>query len=60
MLQALRERPREVHVMLTGLDRKLALGDEVPLTLTFRRAGKIGVMATVVAPGTVPETDHDR
>lgn len=52
--------PSGLHVMLTGLDRKLALGDEVPLTLTFRRAGKIGVMATVVAPGTVPEADHER
>jgi len=35
------------HVMLVGLSRPLAVGDEVPVTLTFAKAGSIDVLATV-------------
>jgi copper(I)-binding protein len=38
------------HVMLTGLARPLAVNDEVPLTLTFQKAGMLQVSATVEAP----------
>jgi periplasmic copper chaperone A len=38
------------HVMLTGLRQPLAVGDKVPLTLTFEKAGGLDVSAYVEAP----------
>jgi copper(I)-binding protein len=35
------------HVMLTGLRQPLAVGDKVPLTLTFEKAGRLDVSAYV-------------
>ncbi|MBC7513934.1 MAG: copper chaperone PCu(A)C [Herminiimonas sp.] len=35
------------HLMLTGLKQPLAAGDEIPLTLTFERAGTIEVSVHV-------------
>lgn len=37
-------------VVLTGLGQ-LQAGQQVPLTLVFRRAGRVTVEATVTAPG---------
>jgi periplasmic copper chaperone A len=37
------------HIMLTGLVHPLDVGDEVPLTLTFERAGTIELSACVEA-----------
>jgi hypothetical protein len=37
------------HVMLVGLARPLAVGDQVPLTLTFAKAGPAQVFAYVEA-----------
>ena len=37
------------HVMLTGLRQPLAVGDKVPLTLTFEKAGALDVSAYVEA-----------
>jgi hypothetical protein len=37
------------HVMLTGLRRPLAIGDQVPLTLAFEKAGSVEVVAPVEA-----------
>ena len=45
------------HVMLTGLRQPLALGDKVPLTLTFEKAGGLDVSAHVEAPN--PGADLD-
>jgi copper(I)-binding protein len=37
------------HVMLVGLARPLAVGDQVPLTLDFEKAGAVHVFAAVEA-----------
>ncbi len=45
------------HVMLTGLKHPLVAGQSVPLTLTFERAGRVDVSASVeplVAGGSAP------
>lgn len=39
------------HVMLIDLKRPLAAGDQVPLTLTFEKAGTIDVIAYVEPAG---------
>ncbi|MBA3889683.1 MAG: copper chaperone PCu(A)C [Gemmatimonadaceae bacterium] len=44
----LRFAPGGRHVMIEGVRRPLAAGDSVPLTLYFRRAGRIPVTARVV------------
>ena len=38
------------HVMLLDIRHSLSAGDEVPLTLTFEKSGKIDVVAHVEAP----------
>jgi copper(I)-binding protein len=43
--------PGGYHIMLVHLNRDLAEGDKVPVTLTFETAGKIAVEATVVKAG---------
>lgn len=50
------------HVMLIDLKRRLKQGDEVPLTLTFERTGKVQVKARVVtsAGGPEPHSGHGR
>ena len=44
------------HVMLNGLVRPLAVGDRIPLTLTFDKAGSVDVTATVEAAGSAGAT----
>lgn len=39
------------HLMLMGLKKPLAAGDKVPMTLTFRNAGKVEVTAEVATMG---------
>jgi len=39
------------HIMLIGLKQALKPGDQVPLALTFEKAGKISVMAKVEEKG---------
>jgi copper(I)-binding protein len=43
--------PGGMHVMLMGLTKPLAIGEAVPLTLTFERAGAVTVQAMVQAAG---------
>jgi hypothetical protein len=43
--------PLGQDIVLTGT-RGLTDGQQVPLTLVFRRAGRVTIMATVTAPGT--------
>ena len=43
-------KPGGYHVMLMDLKRPLAVGDSIPLTLTFERAGTIEINARVEAP----------
>jgi copper(I)-binding protein len=45
------------HVMLTGLRKRLAVGDSVPLTLTFERAGMLDVSASVEAHSVPADVD---
>lgn len=40
-------KPGGLHVMLEQLKRPLRQGERLPLTLSFRRAGKVSVMAEV-------------
>lgn len=49
-------KPGGYHLMMFGLKKKLAVDDELPLTLTFEHAGEIKVMAKVRK--TPPKTDH--
>jgi copper(I)-binding protein len=41
--------PGGAHVMLMELQRKLAVGDHVPVTLVFQRAGEVDIQAQVVS-----------
>ena len=43
--------PGSLHIMLIGLQRPLAQGEQVPLTLTFERAGPVPVNLHVQAAG---------
>lgn len=47
----LRLAPGGYHLMLIGLNRKLAAGDRAPLTLIFSRAGETEVDAVVTMSG---------
>ena len=49
---ALALRPGATHVMISGLNQPLEVGQGVPLELDFRRSGKRRVTATVRAAGT--------
>lgn len=44
-------KPGGFHVMLEGLKQPLKQGDEIPLTLSFEKAGSIAVMVQVEAMG---------
>ena len=47
------------HVMLVGLARPLAVGDKIPMTLTFEKAGSIDVSVFVEAlTSSAPATAH--
>ncbi|MCF6214544.1 MAG: copper chaperone PCu(A)C [Emcibacter sp.] len=40
--------PGGYHLMMFDLNKKLALGDELPLTLTFEQAGVINISAKIL------------
>ena len=46
------------HVMFVGLAHPLASGDQVPLTLTFAKAGPVQVVATVESPTAAAQHKH--
>lgn len=48
---AVQLQPGGLHVMLIGLNKALAQGEQVPLTLTFERAGQIAVSLPIQAAG---------
>ncbi len=48
--------PGGYHLMLFGLKKKLAIGDELPLVLTFKYAGEIRTTAKVMKKA--PKADH--
>ncbi len=48
--------PGGLHIMLTSMRR--APGDSVHLSLAFRRAGTVVVVAPVLAPGELPPSDQ--
>ena len=48
---AVQLRPGGLHVMLMGLNKPLTQGEQVPLTLTFERAGQVAVSLPVRAAG---------
>jgi copper(I)-binding protein len=43
--------PGGLHIMLMDLSRPLAVGDSLPLALTFEKAGRVTVSASVEAAG---------
>jgi copper(I)-binding protein len=47
-------RPGGMHLMFEGLRTSTTVGDTVPLTLRFARAGELGVRVPVVAYGEMP------
>ncbi len=47
--------PTGYHVMFIKLKEPLTMGFEVPLTLTFEKAGDVELRAKIIAPGTKPE-----
>jgi periplasmic copper chaperone A len=49
-------RPGGFHVMLEGLKQPLKQGDNIPLTLTFEKAGSINVQLIVEAMGATAHT----
>lgn len=49
--QAVTLQPGGLHLMLLGLTRPLRLGEAVPLTLTFERAGTVQASLAVQAAG---------
>jgi copper(I)-binding protein len=50
--------PGGYHMMLVDLKRPLAVGDKVPMTLTFEKAGTIDVVVRVEAMGAQGEPPH--
>lgn len=50
--------PGGTHLMLLGLNKALAAGDAVPLTLEFARAGKVKVELHVMAATTDGNDPH--
>lgn len=50
--------PSTYHVMLEGFAQPLKIGDEVPVTFTFEKAGEQKVMAKVIEAGTAG-MEHD-
>jgi periplasmic copper chaperone A len=48
---AVQFRPGGLHIMMVGLNRALNQGEQVPLTLTFERAGSVTVNLAVQAAG---------
>ena len=52
--------PGERHIMLVNMKRTLAVGEKVPLTLRFRKAGTLTVLAEVRAlPVDAAPAPHD-
>lgn len=51
-------KPGGLHLMLTGVKKPLKIGDQVPLTLTFRSGEKIEVKAVVRSGQTGGMEDH--
>jgi len=60
--QTVRFEPGGYHVMLIGLKQPLVVGQRVPATLTFAKAGKIDVELVIQTdapkPGAMPGIDH--
>jgi periplasmic copper chaperone A len=44
-------KPGSYHVMMIGLKKPLTVGEKIPLTLTFEKAGNISVTVPVQAMG---------
>ncbi|HRC26848.1 MAG TPA: copper chaperone PCu(A)C [Alphaproteobacteria bacterium] len=49
--------PMGYHIMLIDLNAPLKVGETVPVTLTFEKAGAIDITASIVPPGQVPESE---
>ncbi len=50
--------PGGYHIMLIGVKQPLTAGGHVPVTLTFEKAGKLEVEASVVKPGAGAPAGH--
>ncbi len=47
------------HIMLIGLKKPLKAGENFPMQLSFRKAGKVRVAVTVMEAGTSPKSGQD-
>jgi hypothetical protein len=52
-------KPRGYHLLMTGLKKPLVVGNKVPVTLTFEKAGTRSIDLVVEAPGLVGEAVLD-
>jgi len=52
-------KPRGYHLLMTGLKAPLVVGNKVPVTLTFEKAGTRSIDLVVEAPGLVGEAVLD-
>jgi copper(I)-binding protein len=43
--------PGGLHIMLTGLERRLVEGETFPLSLTFERAGTVAIEVPIIGMG---------
>lgn len=50
-------KPMGAHVMLTGIPKKLGIGDRLPLTLMFEKAGDVDVVAEVTTLAVLENVD---
>ena len=53
-------KPGSYHVMMMGLHKPLKVGSHVPLTLVFKNAGELKVMAKVQKLGAKAPMDHSK
>jgi copper(I)-binding protein len=57
--EIIRLEPGGLHIMLTHLSSPLVEGETFPMTLTFRRAGTIGIQVEVRGVGAMGDHEHE-
>lgn len=50
-------KPMGAHVMVTGIEKPLEIGDRIPLTLTFDQSGDVNVVAEVTTLAVLENVD---
>lgn len=50
--------PHGLHVWLAGVKQPLVAGQTIPLTLTFEKAGELGVTVSILSPSAPAPSSH--